>query len=67
VSAARLLLALMLAGCLPGPRATACRPRSALPCLTAVECAVDRRTGCEVCRCSDAPFVPLGSGDLRSR
>ncbi len=38
-----------------------CVSRAELHCLTPVECAVDRALGCEVCRCSDVPYTPVGA------
>ncbi len=57
------LMALSLAASCGGAQrsSTQCRPRSEMHCLTPVVCDVDRVLGCEVCRCSDAPFTPIGA------
>lgn len=62
----RVLLSLLalsvVASCSGAQRgATQCRSRSEMRCLTPVVCDVDRVLGCEVCRCSDAPYTPIGS------
>ncbi|MEZ4393172.1 MAG: hypothetical protein R3A48_18970 [Polyangiales bacterium] len=52
-------LALLVTACSGArPRANACPETHAMPCLTPVVCAMDRRRGCEVCRCDDAPGPP---------
>lgn len=57
-----LLVSVMALSCSGAQRGgSQCRSRASLHCLTAVECDVDRVLGCEVCRCSDAPYVsPAG-------
>ncbi|MDO9021132.1 MAG: hypothetical protein Q8S73_07625 [Deltaproteobacteria bacterium] len=57
----------LAAGCASTPRAAGCRSRAGLHCLTPVECTVDRRSGCEVCRCADPGFVPIGAPGDRGR
>lgn len=45
-----------LAGCLSGPKATDVCPESRnIHCLTKVECAYDRKRGCQVCQCTASP------------
>jgi hypothetical protein len=57
-----LVWALLLSACgASPPRGVQCVTRAALHCLTPVVCEVDRALGCEVCRCADAPFTPLGA------
>lgn len=53
-----LTFALLVTACSAArPRGNACPETQAMPCLTPVVCAMDRRRGCEVCRCEDAPGV----------
>lgn len=55
-----LLFAFALAACGASARTSSvCTPRASLHCLTPVVCEIDRVAGCEVCRCSDAPYTPV--------
>lgn len=46
-------------GCVSVRAPLRCRDDAPPRCLTPVACEWDARRGCEVCRCSDAPYAPL--------